>query len=662
MILIYIIKYVILIIIILLNSYYINKKYKNDDYHNFDNNNKDTKFSIYIENITNIPNILLTVTKINYFVSREYNLMKVIYYIKMNDHISEMLKPSDLTLLYDLHILCNIYISENNENLYSLPNIYENQFFSCEENINLNENVKFGIKIYKINLINEEIEFYESFFFTQKLINININPEFQNNNKFNITYLYENYNALLSKINKYKIRNKDFFLKSPYNLKISFLQPPLPFLKRSISPIEGRWYFNNVYGTYFCFCRGESCINIIIFDNKKFQSCKYYFYLTIVDINRNLYKKTDYLLSDFFNENIEPADAFPIFLEMLKKNIRAHYLTMSSKIYSKFFSDKKKGSDKMQIIYGITKINGDTLEKYLELFLRLKVVIAAEKFISIDNIFYNIDYISYIFLGHGVTYIKSFLYNNYLSPKNYNKILLPPSEKIISLALKAGWKNENIIKIGYPRWDNYNRFDKLIRSKDKKDKEERAIFMMFTWRKVRKGKTLSDLYFKNIRNILYNRKIKKELKKNNIKIFFCYHHCLIKKKIIHVNKNVRFIFQDEISLLLKNSSLIITDFSSILFDAIVQRKPLILYIPDGLETNLKYIYSKQYYEIITNLAKGIPYLFEVFLELEDVINKIIYYIQKDFDLENEKLLFYNEFGLRSGDNTRKFLNYIKMIN
>ena len=125
---------------------------------------------------------------------------------------------------------------------------------------------------------------------------------------------------------------------------------------------------------------------------------------------------------------------------------------------------------------------------------------------------------------------------------------------------------------------------------------------------------------------------------------------------------MRFIFQDEISLLLKNSSLIITDFSSILFDAIVQRKPLILYIPDGLETNLKYIYSKQYYEIITNLAKGIPYLFEVFLELEDVINKIIYYIQKDFDLENEKLLFYNEFGLRSGDNTRKFLNYIKMIN
>ena len=56
-----------------------------------------------------------------------------------------------------------------------------------------------------------------------------------------------------------------------------------------------------------------------------------------------------------------------------------------------------------------------------------------------------------------------------------------------------------------------------------------------------------------------------------------------------------------------------------------------------------------------------PYLYEIILELEDVINKIIYYIQNDFVLEKEKLSFYKEFGLRSGDNTRRFLNYIKML-
>ena len=383
-----------------------------------------------------------------------------------------------------------------------------------------------------------------------------------------------------------------------YNLKSSFLKPPLPFLKRDISQVEGRWYFNNVYENYFCFCRGGACINLIVFDNKNFQSCKYYFYLTIIDNNRNLYEKNHYLLSDFFQENIESIDAFHIFLEMIKDNLNAHYLTMSPQIYIQFKSENEKSLNKMKVIYGVKKINGDILEKYFELFLRLKAVIAAEEYISIDNIFYNIEYIIYIFLGHGVTYIKSFLYHDYLSPKKYNKILLPPSEKFSSLAIKHGWKNENIIKIGYPRWDKYNKSGNLLPLKELKDKEERAIFMMFTWRIVKKGKTISNLYYQNIYNILNNRKLKKELKANNVKFYFCYHHSLRRKKLIKFNKNVRIISQNKISTLLKNSSLIITDFSSILFDAIVQKKPLILYIPDGLETNLKDIYSREYYEII----------------------------------------------------------------
>ena len=501
------------------------------------------------------------------------------------------------------------------------------------------------------------------FFLTKNTSNLNLNPIFQNNNKFNITYIYENYNDILSDINKYKNKNKNIFLKNHYryNLKASFLKPPLPFLKRDISQVEGRWYFNNVYETYFCFCRGEDCINLFVFNSLNFQSCKYYFYLTIIDNNRNLYEKSHYLLSDFFAENIESIEAFHIFLEMIKDNLNAHYLTMSSKIYAKFNLENVRSLNKIKVIYGFGKINGEFLEKYFELLLKLKAVIAAEKYNSIDNIFFNIEYIIYIFLGHGVTYIKSFLYRNYLSPKKYNKILLPPSEKFISLALKAGWKNENIIKIDYPKWDRYNNTEKLLFSKNLKDKEDRSIFMMFSWRVVRKGKTISALYFQNIYYILNHRKLKKELKENNIKFFFCYHHSLKRKKRIKFNRYVRFIDQDKISTLLKNSSLIITDFSSILFDAIVQKKPLILYIPDALETDLKEIYSTEYYETITNLVNGIPYLSEIFLELEDVINKIIYYIQNNFMLENEKLSFYEEFGLRSGDNTRKFINYIKAL-
>ena len=36
--------------------------------------------------------------------------------------------------------------------------------------------------------------------------------------------------------------------------------------------------------------------------------------------------------------------------------------------------------------------------------------------------------------------------------KRYDKIVIPPSEIIISIAKKYGWENENIIRIGLPRY------------------------------------------------------------------------------------------------------------------------------------------------------------------------------------------------------------------
>ena len=386
--------------------------------------------------------------------------------------------------------------------------------------------------------------------------------------------------------------------------------------------------------------------------------------MKLIDDNKHIYPKTDFLLSDFFDENIEPSDVLPIFIEMIKMNLKAHYITVSSNLYNQFCHDKLKCLKDFIIIYGIKRINGDILEKYLELFLKLKIVVAAEKYESIDNnIFYNIDYIIYIFLGHGVTYIKSFLYNDYLSPKRYNKILLPPSERFITLALEAGWKNEDIIKIGYPRWDNYGKvLAKSNRIENSKEKGKN-IFIMFTWRKVKKGKNISELYFNNINYFINNQEINEQLSIKNIKLFFCYHHSLKEKKnfIIIKKNNIRTISQNDISKLLKNTSLIITDFSSILFDAIVQKKPLILFIPDGLDPNLMYIYNKEYYETITKIIKGFIYLYEVFIDLNEVVNKTIYYIKNDFIVEKEKLKFYQQFNLSDKGNTKKFIKYIQNL-
>ena len=617
------IKYVLLLIIFF-NSRTLNNYSKTDINYNF------IKFGQYsltplAKNVTNIPELYLAVTDLNISYSKEYNLIEIVYYITFFDIKYDLIKPSNLPLLYNLSILCNYYYIRGHQNIYSFANIHENKDFFCVEHSIIGEHAKFGIIIYRINETNEKKEYNEFFFFTDELININMNNfSMKNNYKFDINLLQHKFNQLLARYNSSS--HESSTPKETNNLLLSYIQPPLCLLKKEIAQSRGKWYFKNIYNNYFCFCKGVSCINIITLYRKEFQSCKYYFYLTNIDKNRYLYPKTHYLLSDFFDENIESSEAFPLFQEMIKKNLKAHYITMSWDIYNKFCLSNTKGSKDLQIIYGVRKINGNVLEKYFELFLRLKAVITAEKYNSIDNLFYNIDYIIYIFLGHGVTYVKSYLYNDYLSPKRYNKILLPPSKIILNLALNAGWKEENIIKLGYPKWDNYELHMAKKSSSKFSKKNEKAIFMMFTWRRIKKGKNVSFLYYNNILNILNDMEINKQLYQNNIKLYFCYHHTLREKKIIDIgnNTNIRFITQNEISKLLKNSSLIITDFSSILFDAIVQRKPLILYVPDGLDTNLQEYYENEYYETINGIKDGNIYLGEVFFNLNKVINKIIF--------------------------------------
>ena len=257
----YVIKIIILDLIFLINNnylyLYINKKYNiNNEILDCDN----FSFSSYINNISNFTNIYFTVFDLNYIYNLNYKLIEVTYFIKFYDENFNLIRPSDISLFYNIHILCDIHISKNNENIYSLANIYKNKYFFCIEYIHFDENIKFGLFIYRINDIEEEIEYFEHFIFTENLIIKNNNPLFNNNNKFNISYIQNNHCKLLFKINNSK--KSDFISNKNFNLKSSYLKPPLCYLKRDISQLVGKWYYSNIYENYFCFCKGKYCINI----------------------------------------------------------------------------------------------------------------------------------------------------------------------------------------------------------------------------------------------------------------------------------------------------------------------------------------------------------------------------------------------------------------
>ena len=127
------------------------------------------------------------------------------------------------------------------------------------------------------------------------------------------------------------------------------------------------------------------------------QLCKYHFYLSIIDNNKFLYNKTEYLFSDFYFGSSD--DTFPVFKEMIKRNISAHYMDENIDIYNQFCNKEKHCLKILPVINKKIFIDGDFLENYLELILKLKAVIVCHEFISIYNIFYNIEYISLIVLN-----------------------------------------------------------------------------------------------------------------------------------------------------------------------------------------------------------------------------------------------------------------------
>ena len=86
-------------------------------------------------------------------------------------------------------------------------------------------------------------------------------------------------------------------------------------------------------------------------------------------------------------------------------------------------------------------------------------------------------------------FFKYFLYadESCYGKKRYDKLLIPPSNILINVSKKYGWDDENIIKINLPRWDKYNNNKNNLNISDGKSNiYNNSIFIMFTWRKVKK--------------------------------------------------------------------------------------------------------------------------------------------------------------------------------
>ena len=160
-----------------------------------------------------------------------------------------------------------------------------------------------------------------------------------------------------------------------------------------------------------------------------------------------------------------------------------------------------------------------------------------------------------------------------------------------------------------------------------------------------------------------NELLSNSLIKNRLNLKFCLHHMLeiYKDRINFGSTKIEFIKQNEILKCISQSNLLITDFSSIIFEFIYLNKPFIMFIPDSEDPNINKYYSKEYFNLIKNLKDGSIEFMNKYFCINQVVDKIIYYINNDFKLENNLIDFYNSFNLTCGNNTMKFINYLQNI-
>ena len=191
---------------------------------------------------------------------------------------------------------------------------------------------------------------------------------------------------------------------------------------------------------------------------------------------------------------------------------------------------------------------------------------------------------------------------------------------------------------------------------------------MFTWRDFKIKKNISKYYFKNIMKVMSNIQLNKALNKKNLNLYFTLHHKLKKyieeilKKTSKLNKLIKFIEENKIFECLSKTNLVISDFSSVIFDIIYRRKPFIIYIPDIEDPQIKDLYTNDYYELIQSIRNGTVEFENKFFSVNESVNKIIYYINNNFSLEPKLEKFYNNFEFQRGKFLNLFVNYLKNLN
>ena len=133
----------------------------------------------------------LNISHIKTSNSLKFNIVQIEYFIYIFDENKELVKPSDLSFRYDLHIFCNMKLLNDSVDIISFPTFYDNKNLICIDNFQPHEKVELGIKIFQKNERIEHLIFKYNFlsFSAFDLTELKNNHDY----KSSINYIYNEY-------------------------------------------------------------------------------------------------------------------------------------------------------------------------------------------------------------------------------------------------------------------------------------------------------------------------------------------------------------------------------------------------------------------------------------------------------------------------------------
>lgn len=323
-----------------------------------------------------------------------------------------------------------------------------------------------------------------------------------------------------------------------------------------------------------------------------------------------------WLISEKVDEARDNGFAFFNYLLENKKNINAYY------VISRKSLDEEKIYDKSKIVY-------DKSWKHFRLYIKSSALISSQllpfptkrkicnifKFLCLNNP-------KRVWLQHGV--VKDLVPHKSMDydKMEYDLMTCSTTRECEFIKKEYGYP-ENVAQVL-----GLCRYDTLVDCSE----DSNRILIMPTWRKWLGGKKVQEFkksnFYINYINLLQNKVFNELLQKSNMKVCFYLHYGFqsyseLFENELSNNSNIIICKADsyDVQMLLRESKLLITDYSSIFWDFAFMRKPTIYFQFDKADYDTGH-YPPAYFNYTEDAFGKVTYnINELNYEFSNLLNK-----------------------------------------